>query len=191
MGGELHGGGRATIEAFRAFVDDRPDWEKWELIDGKVVETHSSSRRHQVLIGRLLFELETGKRAAKAPWLCFMGIGTRVPGDHHNEIVPDAMVMPRSHKVIDWTYDVLAAFEVTAQETFDNDMVHKRNFYYAHRKSDPLRRARTGPVRGDVTVFGRSEGFSPRVLKGASAKIELAPLGVSLLLADIYREVLG
>lgn len=189
MGGELHDGGRATIEAFRAFVDDRPDWEKWELIDGKVVETHSSSRRHQVLIGRLLFELETGKRAAKAPWLCFMGIGTRVPGDHHNEIVPDAMVMPRSDKVIDWTYDVLAAFEVTAQETFDNDMVHKRNFYA---RIDSLTHyVVLAQDRCEVTVFARSEGFSPRVMKGASAKIELAPLGVSLLLADIYREVLG
>jgi Uma2 family endonuclease len=178
-----------TITAFRAFVDHRPDGEKWELLDGKIVETHSSIRRHQILIGCLLFQLETAKRAAKAPWLCFMGIGTRVPRDRHNEIVPDAMVMPRSDKVIDWTYDVLAAFEVTAQETFDNDMVHKRYFYTG---IDCLTHyVVLAQDRCEVTVFARSEGFSPRVLKGASAKIELATLGVSLLLADIYREVLG
>jgi Uma2 family endonuclease len=189
MGGELHGGGRATIEAFRAFVDERPDWVKWELIDGKIVETYSSSRRHQVLIGRLLFELETGKRAAKAPWQSFMGIGTRVPGDRLNEIVPDVMVMTRTDKVIDWTYDVLATFEVTAPETFGNDMVHKRSFY------TPIDSLTHYVVlardRCEATVFARPEGFSPRVLKGASAKFELAPLGVSLLLADIYGEVLG
>jgi Uma2 family endonuclease len=136
---------------------------------------------------QLLFQLETGKRAAKAPWLCFMGIGTRVPGDHHNEIVPDAMVMPRSDNVIDWTYDVLAAFEVTAPETFDSDMVHKRNFYT--RIESLTHYVVLAQDRREATVFARSDGFNPKTLKAENAKIEIAPLGVSLALADIYRDV--
>jgi Uma2 family endonuclease len=187
VGEALRGNGRATIETFRAFVDDRPDWEKWELIDGEIIETPSSSRRHQLLIGSLLFQLETGRRAAEAPWLCFMGIGTRVPGDNRNEILPDVMVMPPTNKVIDWTYDVLAAFEVIGPETAHRDMVKKRNFYA---RIDSLTHYTVlAQDQRDATMFSRSDGFNPRVLKGADARIEIEPLGVSIALGDIYRDV--
>ena len=39
---------RTTIEAFRAFIDDRPDDEKWELIDGEIVLNPTATNRHQV-----------------------------------------------------------------------------------------------------------------------------------------------
>ena len=178
---------RTTIKAFRAFADNRPDGEKWELIGGRIVETHSSTHRHQIIIGRLLFELETSKRATSAPWQCFMGIGSRVASDHYNEIVPDAMVMLRTNTVIDWTYDVLAAFEVTAPETFDNDMVHKRAFYARIQRLTHY--VVLAQDRREATMFSRSNDFSPLSLKSAGAKIEIEPLGIAIPLADIYRDV--
>jgi len=150
-----------TIEEFRAFIDDRPDWERWELVDGKIIETHSSSIRHQLLIGKLLFELESIRRGGRAPWTAIMGIGTRVPGDQYNEILPDVMVLPRFDKVFDWTCDVLAAFEVTAPETLRRDMVHKRNFYT--RIEGLSHYVVLAQDRQEATVFTRSENFSRRV----------------------------
>jgi Uma2 family endonuclease len=178
----------STIETFRAFIADRHDWEKWELIEGQIIETHSSTLRHQLLVARLLFEIETAKRAANSRWLCIPGICIRVPGDIHNEITPDAMILPRSDKVFGWTYDVLAAFEVTAPETTVRDLDQKLAFY---RRIEKLTHYIVlAQDRREATVFTRSNSFEPQILKSEKAKIEIEPLGVSVQLADIYRGVL-
>ena len=95
--------------------------------------------------------------------------------------------MPRSDKVIDWTYNVLAAFEVTSPTSFEQDMDHKRNFYT--RIESLTHYVVLAQDRREATVFARSNGFEPEVLNGAETSIVIKPLGVSIPLADICRDV--
>ena len=139
---------RTTIEAFRAFIEDRPDDEKWELIDGEIVLNPTANNRHQLLVTNLLFDLEGQRRASGASWRAMPGISTRHPQDQHNEPIPDVMIVPPTSEIFNWTYDVLVVFETLSPFSLRRDMVHKKKFYT---KIDSLSHyivLGTGPARG-------------------------------------------
>lgn len=178
---------RTTIEAFRAFTDDRPDFEKWELIDGEMVLNPTPTNRHQIIVRNILFELEVARRRTGATWQAIPGIGTRHPDDQHNEPVPDVMIIPQPAEVTNWTFEVLVAFEVLSPFSMRRDMVRKRAFY-------PTIASLTHYVvlaqdRREATAFARSASFVPRRIAGPDAVIPIEPLGISLPLADLYRDV--
>jgi Uma2 family endonuclease len=187
MGKALQSDYRTTIEAFHAFVDDRPDWEKWELIDGEIILNPTPTNRHEIVVHNLQYELEVIRRRVNAPWLVHAGIGTRLPEDQHNEPIPDVMIVPESSGVFNSTFDVLAAFEVLSPFSVRRDMVHKRNFYTRVERLESY--VVLAQDRQEATVFARADGFAPKSLRGATARVEIPPLGVSIPLADIYRNV--
>lgn len=181
----LHSDYRTTIEAFHAFVDDRPQWEKWELIDGEIVLNPTANNRHQLIVNNLQFEIETTRRRIGASWRVHAGIGTRHPDDDHNEPIPDVMIVPPASDIFNWTFDVLVAFEVLSPFSVRRDMVHKRKFYT--RIESLTHYVVLAQDRREATVFSRVAEFSPQRVTGGA--IEIAALGVSLPLAEIYRDV--
>jgi Uma2 family endonuclease len=178
---------RATIEAFHAFADERPEIEKWELINGDMVLNPTSTNWHQVIVGRLIHELYKAREVAGRSWQILPGIGARLPDDPYNEPVPDVMIIPELSEPTNWTYDVLVVFEVLSPFSLRRDMVHKRNFYT---RIDSLTHyVVLAQDRIEATVFARAEEFAPRVVSAADARIDLAPLGASLVLSELYRDV--
>ena len=79
---------RTTIEAFRAFIDDRPDDEKWELIDGEIVLNPTANNRHQRIVRNILYGLEAIRRNTNAAWEAIPGISTRHPQDQQQRADP-------------------------------------------------------------------------------------------------------
>jgi len=178
---------RTTLEAFHAFVDDRPESEKWELIDGEIVLNPAPTNRHQIVVRNLLFELESIRRSKSGRrWNVVPGIGARVPADEHNEPIPDVMVVPKTSDIFNWTYDILVAFEVLSPFSVRRDMVHKRAFYT--RIESLTHYVVVAQERREATVFARANSFEAKILKSAKARIDLSELGVSISLADIYRD---
>src|SRR5688572_5453472 len=177
---------RTTIEEFHAFIADRPDDEKWELIDGEIVLNPTANNRHQLIANNLHYELEGTRRRVEARWRVHGGISTRHPQDQHNEPIPDVMIVPPSSDIFNWTFDVLVVFEILSPFSMRRDMVHKRSFYT--RIASLSHYIVLAQDRREANIFARSEEFAPRrVTEGA---IEIEPLGVSLELADIYRDVI-
>ena len=183
----LAGDYRTTIEEFRAFIEDRPDDEKWELIDGEIVLNPPANNRHQIIVGNLLYELEKARRRLSASWRVHGGISTRHPQDLENEPIPDVMIVPPFSDIFNWTYDVLVVFEVLSPFSRRRDMVHKRSFYT--RLDSLTHYVVLAQDRMEATVFARTEDFAPKALTAPTDGIDLAPLGVALPLADIYRDV--
>jgi Uma2 family endonuclease len=186
MSEALREDGRMTLEAFRSFAEDRPHWEKWELIDGELTMQATPARRHQLIVDNLAFQLGRIRRETSASWQSFAGIGTRVPGDHHNEIIPDVMVLPPGDDLTNWTYDIIVAFEVLSPGSVRRDLVLKRAIYQRMRAlTHYFVVAQAGR---EVTVFARAAAFEPRRLTG-DAMLEISGLGVTIPLAEIYRDV--
>lgn len=176
---------RMTIEAFHAAIDDRPHWEKWELIDGEAILQATPAKRHQVIAANLIITLGNLRRETGARWDVIGGIGTRVSGDDHNEIIPDVMILPPGDDLTNWTYDILVAFEVLSPGSVRRDMVRKRAIYTRMPKLTHY--VVLAQDRREATVFARNVGFEPRKL--TTGGIELDPLGVRLLLEEIYRDI--
>jgi Uma2 family endonuclease len=183
----LQGDYRTTIEAFRAFIDDRPDDEKWELIDGEIVLNPTPTDYHQVIVGRLIHEFHKARDRVDGTWQILPGIGTRHQDDPHNEPVPDVMIIPPLSEVSSVTFDPLVVFEVLSPYSLRRDMVRKRAFYT---RIDSLTQYIVlAQDRREATVFARSNSYEPQVLKAANARLEIEPLGIAIPLADIFRDV--
>lgn len=176
---------RTTIEAFRAFIEDRPDDEKWELIDGEIVLNPTANNRHQMLVTNVLFELEGVRRQLGATWRAMPGISTRHPQDQHNEPIPDVMIVPPTSDIFNWTYDVLVIFETLSPFSLRRDMVHKRNFY---RRIESLSHYIVlAQDRREANVFSRANGFALRTI--GEGAVEIPELAVVLSIDEIYRDV--
>ena len=179
--------GPMTVEEFYAFTDARPDEEKWELIDGEPVLNASPSPMHQWLVGNVLLALHNRARDS-ASWAALPGLGVRVSDVNRPE--PDVLVVPRAGGSVDQLgrdrSDLIVAFEVLSPSTEDRDLRWKRIAYGSLPSlTDYVVIAQDIT---DVVVFSRDIDFAERRFKSLAESIALASLGISLPLAEIYRD---
>jgi hypothetical protein len=58
-----------SFDEFVAFVDTRPDEEKWELLEGHVVMSPSPASPHQRIVVNLAYFFERHRRQANPAWI--------------------------------------------------------------------------------------------------------------------------
>lgn len=177
------------VEEFYAFTDARPDNEKWELIEGEPILNASPSRWHQRIIKNLTFILAAQERKSGTSWEVLPGLGVRVSETNRPE--PDVLILPKHGQSADPQgrdrSDVVVAFEILSPSTTERDLRWKRTAYtglpslthYVVIAQDAV----------DIVVFARETGFAEQRLRSLDDSLELPTLGVSLPLAEIYREI--
>jgi Uma2 family endonuclease len=180
--------GPMNVEEFYAFTDMRPDEEKWELIDGEPILNAAPSRLHQRIVKNLVLALGNRERELRAPWVVLPGLGVRVSDTDRPE--PDVLVIPPDHRSLDPqerdSSDVIVAFEVLSPSTKERDLRWKRTAYtnlpslthYVVIAQDVV----------EVVVFAREDDFAERRMRSTDQSIELSSLGISLPVAEIYRD---
>ena len=179
--------GPMTVEEFYAFTDTRPDEEKWELIEGEPILNAAPSRLHQRIIKNLILALGNRERELAASWTVLPGLGVRVSETDRPE--PDVLVVPSDYRSLDQerdTSDVIAAFEVLSPSTKARDLRWKRTAYTSLRSLTHYIVIAQDAV--DVVVFARDEDFAEKRIRSIDKVIELRSLGISLPVAEIYRD---
>jgi Uma2 family endonuclease len=177
-----------TVEEFYAFTDTRPDEEKWELIDGEPVLNAAPSRLHQRIVKNLTFVLATLERRPGTSWEVLPGLGVRVSDKNRPE--PDVLVIPRNGNSVDPQgrdrSDVIVAFEVLSPSTKARDLRWKRTAYTSLASLTHYIVIAQDAV--EVVVFSRDDGFAEQRMRSIDEAIELRSLGISLPVAEIYRD---
>ena len=180
--------GPMNVEEFYAFTDTRPDEEKWELIDGEPILNAAPGRLHQTIVKNLIVALGNHERERKAPWVVLPGLGVRVSDSDRPE--PDVLVIPSDYRSLDSqerdTGDVIVAFEVLSPSTKGRDLRWKRAAYTSLPSLTHYIVIAQDVV--EVVVFAREDDFAERRFRSIDQKIELRSLGVSLPVAEIYRD---
>jgi Uma2 family endonuclease len=180
--------GPMTVEEYFAFTDTRPDNEKWELIDGEPILNASPSGFHQQILENLLVALGIIRRRQPQSWESIPGIGARISDTSLPE--PDVMILPagtiRRNPYGRETRDLLAAFEILSPSTEERDLGWKRMAYLTLPSLTHYVVIAQDAV--DVVVFAREAGFAERHLRSLGDSLELVSLGISLPLAEIYRD---
>jgi Uma2 family endonuclease len=178
-----------TVEEFYAFTDEQPDEEKWELIDGELVLNAAPSRIHQWIVKNLLFALTIRERELSASWAVLPGLGVRVSNKDRPE--PDVLVIPPKFRSLDPqqrdTSDVLVAFEILSPSTKTRDLRWKRTAYTSLASLTDYVVVAQDAV--EVVVFARDNDFAEQRIRSVDEAIELRSLGVSLPVAEIYRDI--
>jgi Uma2 family endonuclease len=176
------------VEEFYAFTDTRPDNEKWELIEGEPVLNASPSRWHQRIVKNLTFILATQERKSGVSWEVLPGLGVRVSETNRPE--PDVLILPKHERSADPQGrdrgDVVVAFEILSPSTADRDLRWKRTAYTSLPSLTHYVVIAQDAV--DIVVFAREAGFAERRLRSLAESLDLPALGISLPLAEIYRD---
>jgi len=179
--------GPMTVDEFYAFTDTRPDEEKWELIGGEPVLNAAPSRLHQKIVKNVIVALENRARELAASWEVLPGLGVRVSDTDRPE--PDVVVAPPEAPSLDPqerdTSDVIVAFEVLSPSTKKRDLRWKRTAYPSLLSLSHYIVIAQDAV--EVIVFARDEDFAGRRIRSLDEAIELGSLGISLPMAEIYR----
>lgn len=180
--------GPMTVEEYFAFTETRPDNEKWELIDGEPILNASPSKLHQTIFWNLALLIGTIQRQRLQSWEASPGVGVRVSDTSLPE--PDIFIVPAGSARRDpygrETSEVLVAFEILSPSTEDRDLRWKRTAYTSLPSLTHYVVIAQDAV--DIVVFARDAGFAERHLRSLADTLELPALGISLPLAEIYRD---
>jgi Uma2 family endonuclease len=180
--------GPMTVEEFYAFTDTRPDEEKWELIDGEPILNAAPSPRHQWIVRNVVVALTILERELNAPWAVLPELGVRVSDTDRPE--PDVLVIPSDHRTLDPgerdASAVIVAFEVLSPSTEGRDLRWKRTAYTSLPSLTHYIVIAQDAV--EVIVFARDDDFAEQRIRSLDKSIELRSLGVSLPVAEIYRD---
>jgi Uma2 family endonuclease len=179
--------GPMTVDEFYAFTDTRPDEEKWELIEGEPVLNASPLDMHHWIVRNVIVALTILEREIKASWVALADLGVRVSEKNRPE--PDVVVYPCEHRRPEGRRDrsdVLVVFEVLSPSTEKRNLGWKRKAYptlpslthYIVTSQDAV----------DVRVFARCDAFEGRRFQSLNEAIDLPSLGISLPVAEIYRD---
>ena len=180
------------LDDFEELLADKPRDEKWELIGGRVVKMMVGARwEHQYVVQNLDFNISSQLRSKGSPCRVFTETFRLKEGQLQSSVLPDVIVRcgpmePGASSMNDPT----VLIEVKSGGSVGRDRVENWHFY---QKLTSLRHyslvERDQPL---VEVFDRSGDawFKHRVLEGLNAVLELPAIGVSISLAEIYRDVL-
>ena len=169
---------------FLAFLDTRPDEEKWELVEGRPVLSPSPVYFHQIIVGNLIVEFSAALRGAHPRLVAIPGIGVKV--DEFNAPVPDVMVRPLDSLEGSFCDDMIVAVEVLSPGTAHRDRNWKRQVYAALPSLQNY--LIVSPRKVEATLFSRADGFAEHRLTDPAGSIELSALGLALPLPKLYRD---
>jgi Uma2 family endonuclease len=175
-----------NVEEYFAFTDSRPDNEKWELIEGEPVLQASPTTRHLRIVINLSYCLEAIRRERRPSWFVIPGMGVRISDTNLPE--PDLLIRPNkgdeSSRECD---DAIVAIEVLSESTADRDLRWKRKVYA--RVASVMYYVVIAQDAAEVIVYARTSNFAEQRLESLAATLDLPSLGISLPLAEIYRDV--
>jgi Uma2 family endonuclease len=175
-----------SVEEYFAFTDTRPDNEKWELIDGEPVLQASPTTRHQRIVLNVSYCLEAIRRERRPSWIVIPGIGVRISDTSLPE--PDILIRPDSGNELSRECDdAIVAIEVLSESTADRDLRWKRKAYA--RVASVMWYVVIAQDAVEVLVYARASNFAEQRLESLAATLDLPPLGISLPLAEIYRDI--
>ena len=170
-----------TIDEFLAFTDQQPEDGRWELIDGEPILNPSPSYGHQKVVKNLITSLGQLEDEG-ASWEMLPGLGVKL--SERSMPVPDVLI--RSRMIIQGHYceDMTVAFEVISPSSRRRDLDWKRQAYATLASLQHYIVLSQTAV--DIRCYDRSTNWTERRLKGASAVVHLAAIGLDLPATALY-----
>jgi Uma2 family endonuclease len=177
--------GKFTVEEYLAFIDSRPEDERWQLIDGVAMMMPPPTVPHQIIAGNLAFALNALFRQQRRKLLAVQEVGLTVPNVANFRPRADMAVLDKPFNLkVPYADRFYLVMEVLSDSNTDKDIAaksrryiqHPQNLYYLLVDQDQAR----------VEVRARAQGWEPVELKGLDALLELPEWGFRLSLADLY-----
>ena len=184
---------------FLAFVEDRPDEERWELIDGVRAMQASASLIHAILAGAVTGLINDALEKEGSPWLAIQAARVDLtavsPGSMY---IPDVLVIDADEVVPGQTLTERCLVAVEVVSPSDRRRSGKLG---GRRKIDvKVERYRTLPVCEAILIVAQDsmdlelhvrsrEGWAERRFIDPAEEIRVEAVGLTCRLRDLYRRV--
>lgn len=180
MGGAVRRETGMSVAEYQVWIEDRPDDERWELLDGEPLLTPLPNGLHQ----RIVKHLDALAERCDCHALPGLAVLSAVMDDFAP--IPDIVVTCGPQRSDGYTRDPILVAEVLSPSTMTNDLGRKTVFYRSVESLRTFLIVYQDEVR--VEVWSRGDGWGMRGL-GPDDVIDLPELGGTLAVADIYARV--
>jgi Uma2 family endonuclease len=178
-----------SVAQFIAFADARP-LQRFELLAGVPVAMVSGTLRHALIAGRI--DRRLGDQVGARGCMSLRDFGVAKSED--SDYLPQPDVMVRCGPVDDrrrWIADPIVVIEVLSPSTMADDRGYELKTYMTFESLRHLVLVYQDEIR--LEHWFRSEDGAwnedHQVLKAPNDRLDLAAVGASLLLSDIYADV--
>lgn len=177
-----------TVEEFLAMTAERPEGERWELIEGIAHSSPSPTIWHQIIASNICTELSNWKLRHSVAWVPMLGSGTRVPVSPRSLPQPDAMVLPLlpDGPPSSVAEEALVLFEVLSKSNTKADQAWRRRVYASVKACE--HHVTLEHDRAEVVRYDRAIAWKASVRLGAEDTLALPALGAfATPVAALYR----
>jgi Uma2 family endonuclease len=174
-----------SVDDYLAFIEDRPETERWQLIDGYALMMPPASHHHQAISGNLYFHLRQALSTHRPELMAACEVGLTNPGDSSFRPVADVAVVERlAHNTVYNDRYFLAA-EIRSQSNTEEYLERKRQLYAENPTN--LYVLIIGQNERRIEMFSRALGWEKVVLHGLDEVLSLPEFGFAHSLRDIYE----
>lgn len=166
-------------------LEERPDGEHWELIEGVAIMNASPTEWHQQIVMNIGSILLVTKNDRNARWSVMPGVGTRVPASPKSLPRPDLFVKDGPAADAHIASDGVILFEVLSRSNKKADQAWRRRVYASIPSCCHYVTVSTKVA--EVVRYDRSDKWTGAKLQGLDAALVLAAIDVTIPLRDIYR----
>jgi Uma2 family endonuclease len=177
--------GKFSVEEFFALMESRPEEERWQLIDGVAMMMPPPTLVHQRIASNLALELNTHFRSNKPDLFAFQEVGLIVPEAELFRPEADVAVLDAMADYESYANKFYFVAEILSDSNTDKDIAVKRQRYLQH--PDNLYFLVIEQKRVRIEVMARATGWSPTILEGLRATLDLPQLGFRGPITDLYR----
>ncbi len=177
--------GTMDVDEFMAFLETRPDEERWELIEGIAVMMAPPSLAHQRIAHNFCNLLNSAFAAQQRDLFAYIGTGVRAPGIRDFHVLPDVVVVPGVAGYDFYSEGCHLAAEVLSPSNTRREMALKLRRY--RQAPENLYSVFIEAREFLVEIHAKRNDWQPAILSKPDDPIDMPEFGLRCRLADLYR----
>src|SRR5438552_14988776 len=154
--------GPMDVDEFMAFLETRPDEERWDLIEGVAVMMAPPSHAHQRIAQNLSNLLNSAFAAQNLDLFAYISTGVRNPGIRNFQPEPDVVVVPGVSGYDLYSENFQLAGEVLSPTNTRREIELKLRRY--REAPDNLYAVVIEPREFLVEIYAKHSGWQPAIL---------------------------
>jgi Uma2 family endonuclease len=177
--------GTMDVDEFMAFLDTRPDNERWDLIEGVAVMMAPPSYAHQRIVYNLCSLLNKAFEAQRRDLFAYFDAGIRNPGVRNFQPQPDIVVVPgvAGYNLYSERFQLVA--EVLSPSNTRTEIDLKLRRY--REAPDNLYAVVIEPREFMVEIHAKREDWRWSILKQPGDIVEMPEFGLRCCVVEFYR----
>jgi Uma2 family endonuclease len=177
--------GTMDVDEFMAFLETRPDGERWDLIEGVAVMMAPASYAHQRITRNLCELLNSAFATQRLDLFAYFDAGVRSPGVRNFQPQPDVVVVPGVAGYDYYSERFQLAGEVLSPTNTRAEIGLKLRRY--REAPENLFVLVIEPREFLVDIYAKSNNWQLMTLTQADDPIALPEFGLTCRVVDLYR----